>query len=184
MLDPLPTTIPGCYRFRAQVHHDIRGAFLKTFPRPSATELPFTLPLAEEYITVSKKRVLRGIHFQGPPHDLEKLVQCASGTVLDAVVDLRLGSPTFGMHELFELSGDRGDMLFMPRGIGHAFYVLSKSAVLIYKVSKVYCQEHDHGIHWASIGIPWPDSKPILSPRDRAFPALSEFQTPFSYADR
>ena len=183
MNDLQATAIARCYRLRARVYTDARGLFLKTFEQAAASALPFGVPQAEEFVTVSRRRVLRGIHFQVPPRDQDKLVLCLSGTVLDVVLDLRVGSASYGKHESFELSGEAGDMVFLPRGLGHAFYVTSESATLAYKVSCAYSPECDTGIHWASAGISWPDAEPVLSARDSALPPFRTFHSPFRYED-
>src|SRR5581483_7390979 len=136
---------------------------------------------AEEYYTVSHVRVLRGLHFQVPPHDHAKLVYCAAGRVLDVALDLRVGSPAFGRHVRAELSAADGNALYLPPGLAHGFYVLEAPALMVYNQTSVYAREHDAGVRWDSAGIPWPDADPILSDRDRSFPALADFRTPFVF---
>lgn len=160
---------------------DARGTFIKTFHSTAFKEFPFAVPFQEEYVTTSHRGVLRGLHFQNPPHHLDKLVLCVHGAVLDAVVDLRVGSPTYGHHLVQEMRGDRGDMLFIPAGCAHGFYSLTDDAILLYKVSALYSPECDAGIHWASAGIAWPDNSPLVSDRDRCLPPLADFQSPFFY---
>jgi dTDP-4-dehydrorhamnose 3,5-epimerase len=140
------------------------------------------VPFQEEYVTVSRKGVLRGLHFQVPPAALEKIVLCVHGAVLDAVVDLRVGSPTYKKHVLLELQGSGGEMIFVPKGCAHGFYALTDPAILIYKTSHVFRPECDKGIHWASAGIAWPEGSPVISGRDRVLPELAAFQSPFTYA--
>jgi dTDP-4-dehydrorhamnose 3,5-epimerase len=176
-----PATIPGCYEIITPIFSDERGSLVKTFNSEAFAEYGFGTEWHEEYYSISKQRVLRGLHFQLPPHDHKKLVYCTAGTVLDVVVDLRIGSPAYGEHALFTLSGEKANMIYIPRGMAHGFYVLSDVATMLYKVSSVYAPEYDSGIHWASVGMKWPDASPVLSIRDSHFSDLKEFESPFVY---
>lgn len=175
------TPIPGCREISTRILRDLRGVFVKTFHDEVFKEQGLTTDWREEYYSISRRGVLRGLHFQIPPHDHEKLVYCTAGTVFDAVVDLRNGSPSFGRHHVMELSAERGNMLYIPRGLAHGFYVTSDSATMMYKVSTVYAPEFDTGILWNSSEIPWPEEKPELSARDAEFPALENFSSPFIF---
>ncbi len=173
--------IPGCYEIIPQVFEDARGTFVKTFHEKTFSEQGLETNFVEEYYSLSLSRVLRGLHFQLPPHDHVKMVYCVSGTVMDAIVDLRKGSPTYGQHAIFELSSEKANSLYLASGIAHGFYVVSDSAIVIYKVTTVYSPEYDTGIHWNSCGIPWPDENPLMSERDEAFLTFAEFKTPFVF---
>jgi len=175
------TEIPGCFEIFPKVFRDERGVFVKTFHEDVLRERGLETRFAEEYYSFSHKRVLRGLHFQLPPKDHVKLVYCVSGKVLDAVVDLRVGSPTYGEFETFELSSEKANMIYIPKGLAHGFYVLSESAIMMYKVTTVYSPEHDTGILWNSVGIPWPDLNPIISKRDSEFKSFRDFKSPFIY---
>lgn len=109
------------------------------------------------------------------------MVYCVYGKVFDVVVDLRVGSPTFGEFETFELSAEKANMIYIPRGLAHGFYVLSEHAIMMYKVSTVYSPEHDTGILWNSVGIPLRDENPFISKRDSEFLPLKDFKSPFIY---
>ena len=123
------------------------------------------------------------MHFQIPPHQHTKLVYCLWGRVIDAVVDLRVGSLTYGQYETFELSQENARAIYIPAGFAHGFYVTSEKAIMVYNLSSVYAPDHDRGIRWDSVGISWPifEANPILSERDRAFLSFSEFESPFVY---
>ncbi|OIQ02494.1 MAG: dTDP-4-dehydrorhamnose 3,5-epimerase [Syntrophobacteraceae bacterium CG2_30_61_12] len=181
MMKVTESSIPGCYEIISRVFRDNRGTFVKTFHHDMFLEHGLTTQWREEYYSVSHHGVLRGLHFQLPPHDHEKLVYCIAGRVLDAVVDLRKGSPTFGRHVLLELDAGKANMLYVPRGLAHGFYVLSDSAILIYKASSVHAPEHDTGIHWNTAGISWPDKTPLTSPRDNQFSSLDCLDSPFIF---
>lgn len=178
----IPTSIPGCWELHPKVHEDERGRFVKVFHAPTFRERGLETSFGEEYYSVSKKRVLRGLHFHAPPQDHAKLVYCAAGAVLDAVLDLRQGSPTFGRHALFELDARRPRALYIPRGLAHGFYARADDALMVYQTTTPYSPQHDAGVRWDSAGIPWPDRSPLVSPRDLEFPTLAEFKTSFSYA--
>lgn len=173
------TTIPNCYEIQCEKRVDKRGYFVKTLHSDVYKGLGLTTVFAEEYYSLSYQGVLRGLHFQTPPMDHTKVVYCVSGEVMDVVVDLRVGSPCYGKFETFLLSGKKSNMLYLPPGLAHGFYVLSQQAIMMYKVTTTYSPENDSGIRWDSVGIPWPNSKPIISPRDQEFPVFKEFASPF-----
>ncbi|GGY28925.1 dTDP-4-dehydrorhamnose 3,5-epimerase [Pseudoduganella albidiflava] len=179
-MDILPTSIPGCFELRPIVRRDERGSFTKVFHEDVFRDAGLRTDFAEEYYSISQQGVLRGLHFQVPPHDHAKLVYCPQGRVLDAALDLRRGSPTYGRHLALELSGEAGNMLYLPAGLAHGFYTLSEQALMVYKVTSTYAPAHDGGVLWNSAGIDWPDSAPLLSPRDRTFPTLADFDSPFA----
>lgn len=177
------SSIPGCFEIIPNIFKDERGLFVKTFHQDIFEEHGLNTRWAEEYYSVSRQGVLRGLHFQLPPHDHVKLVYCLDGEVFDAVVDLRKGSPIFGRHATFRLSADRANMLYIPSGLAHGFYTLSETATMMYKVSTVYAPEYDAGILWKSANIPWPNMNPIVSARDQGFIPLDSFQSPFVFED-
>lgn len=181
MIELRESRITGCFQLQPKVLHDERGTFVKTFHKDIFSELEIQTAWAEEYYSISRKGVLRGLHFQLPPHDHEKLVYCVAGKVLDVVVDLRVGSPTYGRFETFELSAEKANIIYVPRGLAHGFYTISDTATMIYKVSTVYAPSHDSGILWNSIGIPWPDNNPLVSKRDSEFIPFSAFKSIFKY---
>ncbi len=138
--------IPGCFEITPQIFKDERGMFVKTFHKDVFKEHGLETGFVEEYYSFSCKGVLRGLHFQLPPKDHVKLVYCVSGEVLDAVVDLRVGSPTYGQFELFEVSAEKANMIYIPKGLAHGFYVESENAIMMYKVTTVYSPDHDTGL--------------------------------------
>jgi dTDP-4-dehydrorhamnose 3,5-epimerase len=179
----IPTAIPGCIEVQPHVFDDARGRFAKPYHAPTFAANGIDFRPAEAFFTLSHRRVLRGFHFQVPPHDHVKLVYCASGAVLDVVVDVRCGSPVFGMPFSAELDAKRSNALLIPRGVGHAFYVRSEEAVLAYLVSTPHAPSFDAGVRWDSAGVDWPDAAPVISQRDRALPTLEEFRSPFLFDD-
>ncbi|MBF0372409.1 MAG: dTDP-4-dehydrorhamnose 3,5-epimerase family protein [Alphaproteobacteria bacterium] len=179
MYEVEPTAIPGCLMLRPIVRQDARGAFVKIFHRPFFAGLGFDLDFAEIYVSRSRKGVVRGLHFQAPPADHDKLVCCLDGRILDAVLDLRRGSPTEGRHLLFPLNGDQSAIVLVPRGCAHGFLAESEGAQVAYAVTSAYDPARDLGVRWDGAGIPWPIDDPVVSERDAGFPALAEFDSPF-----
>ena len=181
MFDLKPCKIAGCFELQPKTLEDARGRFVKVFHEQAFASLGLETDFAEEYYSISHKNVVRGLHFQSPPMDQIKMVYCVDGEVLDAVVDLRIGSPTYRQYALFELSAAKANCIYIPKGIAHGFCTLSEQAIMIYKVSTIYSPAHDGGVLWNSAGIPWPTTKAILSARDEGFPTFENFASPFSY---
>ncbi len=175
------TSINGCFEIILNKFEDNRGLFVKTFNKEIFDKFGITHRFEEEYYSVSHNNVLRGMHFQLPPHEVTKIVYCVSGEIMDVVIDLRANSPTYGKSLQLTLSSEKANMLYIPSGLAHGFYTVSNEAIMCYKVSGVYSQEDDTGILWSSAGIPWPTINPIISKRDLEFHTLSEFMTPFVY---
>jgi dTDP-4-dehydrorhamnose 3,5-epimerase len=174
-------SIPGCFIITPYIHTDVRGSFVKTFESVFFKENKLTTSFTEEYFTVSRKRVLRGLHFQSPPYQLVKIVYCMNGKILDAVVDLRTHSPAYSRYELLELSSDNRHMLYIPEGVAHGFYAMTHNVITAYKTTCCHSKDNDAGILWNSAGIPWPDKKPILSDRDKKLPPFPDFISPFKF---
>ncbi len=175
------TKLTDCYEIIPDIFRDERGRLIKTFHRERFESFQLQSDFAEQYYSFSQKRVLRGLHFQIPPYQHVKLVYCIFGRVLDAVVDLRVGSPSYGQFELFDLSAEKGNMVYIPAGMAHGFYVASESAVVVNNASTVYSPEHDAGIRWDSVGIPWEDQHPVVSQKDRSLVPFPLFSSPFVY---
>jgi len=175
------TAIKGCYQIFPQVRKDNRGIFVKTFHKKVFETHGLITEFAEEYYSVSHKGVLRGMHFQIPPHEHFKLVYCLAGKVLDAIVDLRVGSPTYQQSAIIELSAELGNMLYIAPGMAHGFYALTNEVIMQYKATSVYAPDYDGGIRRNSAGIPWTNSASIISDRDSALPSLADFDSPFRF---
>ncbi len=177
-----PTPIPGCYLVRSRLLPDDRGSFLKLFHHPIFGEAGLSPDWREIYCSSSRRGVIRGMHFQSPPADHEKLVFCLSGEVLDVILDLRRGSPTERRHLAIPLRGEAGVGVYVAAGCAHGFLGISEQSSMLYLVTTPYAPDHDRGIAWDSFGFDWPVQDPILSARDAAHPRLSEFDSPFSYS--
>jgi dTDP-4-dehydrorhamnose 3,5-epimerase len=176
------TNIRGFVELQPAIRMDTRGSFIKTFHQQFFAANNLATSFCEQYYSLSKQGVLRGLHFQLPPHDQAKLVFCVVGEILDVAVDLRTDSPTFGEHAKIILSAERANLAYLTTGLAHGFYVLSDSAIIVYNVTTVYAPAYDAGIRWDKAGVQWPDPSPIISERDAAFPSLAEFCSPFRTA--
>ena len=173
------TSIGGCYEILPFNLKDHRGRFVKPYHRDDFREAGLSFDLSEEFYSVSKKGVLRGMHFQLPPKDTIKGVICLGGSIFDVVVDLRVNSPTYRHHFSIELSEEKGNMLYIPKGLAHGFCALRAEALVLYMCSEVYSPEHDTGIHWNSAGIEWPVKDPLVSDKDNGLGLLDQFESPF-----
>src|SRR5579864_8137717 len=137
------TPLPGVLLLTTAVYRDDRGAFLESFNHRRMSEAGLPAQWAQDNFSLSKKNVLRGIHYQ-TIQPQGKLVWVAQGTVLDVAVDLRRNSPNFGRHVAVELSAGSGNMLWIPVGFGHGFLVLSETAGFAYKTTDYYCAAGEH----------------------------------------
>ena len=176
----ITTKIPGCFELQTKLFNDNRGIFVKTYHNELFKELGLNTIWAEEYYSISHKNVIRGLHFQLPPFDHEKLVYCVNGQVLDVVVDLRKDSPTYKHHIKLILNSDVANMIYVPKGCAHGFRSLVDNSIMCYKVSTTYNQDADFGVLWDSCGIDWQhDNEIIMSLRDQTFESLDKFNSPF-----
>jgi dTDP-4-dehydrorhamnose 3,5-epimerase len=166
------------------VYGDSRGFFVETFRESALGELGIHERWVQDNHARSAYGVLRGMHFSVEPGQA-KLVRCACGRILDVVVDLRRGSPTFGRWEAFELDDARGRQVYVPRGLAHGYYVLSDVADVVYKCSEYYDPAKERSLAWddPDVGIAWPEGERLLSERDRQAPTLSAIADalPFVY---
>ncbi len=158
---------------------DNRGSFVKTFHNTLLQAGGVDFTLRESYFSLSNKDVIRGMHFQLPPHQHSKIVFCPQGAILDVIVDLRKDSATFGQHYAHILSAENHKAYFIPEGFAHGFKSLTDNAMTYYLVSSEYSQQHDTGIRYDSIGFDWEVQNPIISTRDLSFKTLAEFDSPF-----
>ena len=162
--------------------HDSRGNFLKTFNMNMNSMEKYireSLNFNEIYYSVSKKMLFVECIFQVPPYDHYKLVSCVYGEVLDVIIDLRKSSSSYLVIKE-QILIPEGASLLIPRGCAHGFASLIENSILSYNVTTPYSKEYDSGLLWDSIGYKWNINNPIISNRDKSFPKLSEFKTPFN----
>ena len=174
------TDIPGLQIIRVKRTIDPRGLFIKPFSNQLLAQHGIQFDVKETFFSVSSERVLRGMHFQSPPHQHAKLVFCLAGRVLDVILDLRVDSSAFGRTSAMKLDAKDPTLIYIPPGLAHGFYTESHDSLLGYWVDSAYSEANDLGILWNSIDFKWPDQKPILSERDLTFPSLKDFSSPFS----
>lgn len=171
--------LPGVLLLEPFQYADSRGSFVKTFHKAQFAQLGIDFNPVEEFYSRSHAGVVRGMHFQIPPHDHAKLVYCTSGRVVDVLLDLRKASGCYGDSVSVELSVTNRLQLFIPSGIAHGFLSLEDDTIMIYKTSTVHAPAHDAGIRWSSFGYRWPVDAPIVSARDSALTELNDFKSPF-----
>ena len=173
-----PTSIEGSWIFTPVLRPDDRGVFLESFKTSVFSEaVGHTFDLKQMNISTSRKGTLRGIHFADVPPGQAKYVQCFQGAILDVVVDIRVGSPTFGQWDAVELDSESRRGLYLAEGLGHAFCALSDAVTVGYLCSEPYAPNREHGIHPLDpdLELPWPDrDAAVLSPKDAAAPRFSD----------
>ena len=175
----MQTKIEGLYLIKPKIFEDSRGKFVKTFHAETFEAHGLKYNFKESYYSTSQKNVLRGMHFQTPPEDHEKMVYVSRGAILDVVVDIRKSSPTYGEHISQKLTEDNGYIFYIPKGCAHGFLSLEDNTNVTYMQTSMYAPNNDGGIHPHSLGFDWGVDDIIVSDRDLTFPNLSEFSTPF-----
>ena len=179
----IETSIAGLVIIEPRIFEDSRGYFFESFSQREFDERVAKVVFVQDNESRSTYGVMRGLHFQRPPYTQSKLVRCVRGAVLDVVVDLRKGSPTYGQHVAVEITEQNHRQVFIPKGMAHGFAVLSPEAVFQYKCDEFYHPESEGGISILddSLDIDWhiPREKAILSPKDTNHPLLKYFETPF-----
>ena len=172
-----PLAIEGAFEVTPVRHHDSRGTFLEWYRFDAlAAAVGHPLDLAQANLSTSARNVVRGIHFADVPPGQAKYVTCVSGAVLDVVVDIRVGSPTFGAWEAVHLDDQERRAVYVSEGLGHALCALTEGATVAYLCSSTYRPGHEHGIDPLDpeLGITWPAEMPLLSTKDAAAPTLAE----------
>ncbi|WP_371497571.1 dTDP-4-dehydrorhamnose 3,5-epimerase family protein [Kitasatospora sp. NBC_00374] len=170
-------SIGGAFEVTPQQHGDPRGLFMEWYRFDHLAEVVgHPLRMAQGNLSVSAKDVVRGIHFADVPPGQAKYVSCVRGAVLDVVVDLRVGSPTFGTWEFVRLDDEDRRSVYIPEGVGHGFCALTDDATLSYVCSETYNPTGEHAVHPLDpdLGISWPVDAPQLSARDDAAPSLAD----------
>lgn len=169
----VPLDLEGAFLLRPEPHEDERGSFTRTWCEAEASAHGLALGTVQCNVSRNiKKGTLRGLHFQRPPHEERKLVRCTRGSMMDVIVDLRKGSPTYLAWRAAELSADNGLELYIPEGFAHGFQTLEDHTEVFYQMSAHYRPEAAGGWRWddPAFGIRWPLPNPVLSRRDASFP--------------
>lgn len=176
-----PLTISDVVLVRPTRYRDDRGHLAEIYRDTQFEGAGIVGPFVQDNLVRSRKHVLRGLHYQIPPHAQGKLVSAVRGAIFDVAVDLRRQSPTYGAWVGQTLDGESGDMLWIPPGFAHGYCTLSDQADVLYKVTAHYAPEHDRGVRWndPAIGIEWPVDEPLLSEKDRTQPGIAACDNPF-----
>ena len=180
----LETEIPGLKVMQVQVHRDHRGFFAETWREEWLKALGAKHPFIQDNHACSVQAgVLRGLHFQKPPHAQGKLVWVTKGSVYDVALDVRQGSPTYGLWHGLVLSAENALRFYVPRGFAHGYMTLEPDTEFQYKVDNYYNQASEGGVLWndPDLGIPWPGLEPVMTDKDKVQPCLHELATPFKF---
>lgn len=178
-----PTRLPDVLVLEPTSFADDRGWFMESFNQKrfhdglAALGQAIPRPFVQDNESHSKRGVLRGLHYQLPPHPQGKLVRVVAGAVLDVAVDIRRGSPTFGQWVAVELTADNRRQLWIPEGFAHGFIALADDTRFLYKTTDFYAKDCERAIRWddPQLGVAWPDGvAPLLAPKDAAAPLLAE----------
>ena len=168
-----PTPLKGAYLIDLEKRGDERGFFARAFCSEEFKNfgLDDTFVQANDSLS-TQKGTLRGMHYQLPPYEETKLVRCIRGSLYDMILDLRLGSPTFGQSFGHLLSADNRTMMYVPRGFAHGFLTMEPDTEVFYLVSSPYSSEHERGIRWddPAFNLDWPVTPTVISERDRSHP--------------
>ncbi len=179
--------INGLFLITPDKYGDERGFFSETYNKKLLVRSGIDAEFLQDNHSLSAVHVVRGLHFQTPPHAQGKLVRITRGAALDVAVDIRKGSPTYGNHVAVTLSADNWRQLWIPAGFAHGFCTLEPDTEIVYKVTEYYHPESESGLAWddPALAIPWPigPGDAILSDKDKNLPGFSELPDFFIYSD-
>lgn len=170
--------IPDILLINPNIFEDNRGILSQVYDQEEFFKNGINTEFVQDIYTISKKNVIRGIHFQNKPKEQAKLVQCLKGKVLDIVIDIRKNSNTFGKYISCILSEDNKNILFIPEGFAHGFLALEENNLLLYKLSNKHYDEYQNGIRWndKDININWNVENPIISEKDKNLPFFKDIK--------
>ncbi len=181
----IKTDFPGLFVFEPIVHSDSRGYFFESYNNNVCKEFGIDTVFVQDNQARSVYGVIRGMHYQLNPHAQTKFIRALSGTILDVVLDIRKGSPTFGKYFSIELSAENKKQLYIPHGFAHGYSVLSETAEVFYKCDSFYNKEAEAGIQFydPQINIDWkiPVDKQIISDKDKQHPTFENCKTNFIF---
>tara|TARA_B100000214_G_scaffold223719_1_gene162794 strand:- start:8320 stop:8883 length:564 start_codon:yes stop_codon:yes gene_type:complete len=178
------TELEGVLLLEPTVFGDHRGFFMESYTKKKFEEMGLSYDLIQDNHSLSSESgTLRGLHYQTNPMALTKIVRCTRGGILDVVVDIRNGSPTYGKWISAKLTAENKLQIVVPKGFAHGICTLEDNTEIMYKVDEYYSPEHDKGILWSDpeLAIDWPVENPILSDKDKAQPLLHDADNNFVY---
>jgi len=183
VVEAVKTKLKGVILLKPDVYPDSRGYFYESFNINSYKDAGINIPFVQDNISKSVKSTIRGLHYQIGEFEQGKLCQVVYGKVLDAAVDIRFGSPTFGKYYSVELSDVNNYQLWIPPGFAHGFSVLSEEAVFSYKCTALYCKKNERSIIFndKEINIDWKVEKPVISEKDLQSRKFNEIEKDFIY---
>ena len=175
------TPIQGLLILKPRVAYDPRGYFYESYRKDLFDELGINDTFVQDNQSLSQKGILRGLHFQAPPHAQGKLVRVIAGAVLDVVVDIRKASPTYGQQFSITLTSENLLQFWVPLGFAHGFLTLEDNTIFAYKCTNYYNKSSEGGIRWndPALGIDWNVENPLLSDKDKLTPLFQDFDSPF-----
>ncbi len=188
-MEVTPQAISGVLVLKPKRFGDARGYFVESYNRRVMAEHGLRFDFLQDNTSLSAQRgTIRGLHFQSPPSEQTKLLNVLQGAIIDVVVDIRVGSPTFAKHVAVELSAENGLQLLVPRGFAHGFCTLVPDTLVQYKVDNHYDPKCDGGVLWndPALGIEWPvkPDEAVLADKDRKHPRLADLPVTFTYDGR
>lgn len=180
-MEVIETKIKDLLIIKPKVFADARGYFFESYNETIFKQNGIVANFVQDNQSLSSTGVLRGLHFQAPPHDQGKLVRVITGAVLDVAVDIRKNSPTYGQHVTIELTEENKTMFYIPSGFAHGFLTLRDNTIFSYKCSNVYHKASEGCVLWndSHLNINWNVSNPILSEKDLIGTPFKEFNSPF-----
>jgi dTDP-4-dehydrorhamnose 3,5-epimerase len=178
----ISTPVKGVKIINTKLFYDSRGSFYETYKKSEFMDNGILSEFQQQNISVSKKNVLRGLHYQLVPFSQGKLVSVLFGKIFDVAVDLRKNSPTFRKYVCVILSAEEGNMIWIPEGFAHGFLSMAENTRVSYLTTKEYSPEHERGIIWndPDLAIEWPERNVILSAKDSHFPKLVDAEINFN----
>jgi len=180
-MEIITTDFEGLFVLKPKVFQDKRGYFYESYNQDLFKQNNITTNFIQDNQSLSNKGIIRGLHFQNPPHAQMKLVRVIKGAVLDVVVDIRKNSKTYGQHFSIELNEENFLMLYIPVGFAHGFATLKDNTIFSYKCSETYHPESEGGLTWndPEFKIDWQMEQPILSPKDEKYDSFNLFVSLF-----
>lgn len=176
-IEELP--VPGVKLITGELAQDKRGSFFKPYNYESVSKLGIRFDVKEVFYSISRKGVIRGMHFQNPPSEQEKIFTVIKGSIMDVILDLRTDSEYFGKFIAIRMNEDEGHSVLIPKGTAHGFLGLDLENIVLYLADAPYSKEDEDGIRYDSFGYDWGIIEPILSNRDLSFRVFDEFISPF-----
>ena len=179
----IETGFPGLYEIEPRVFEDARGYFYESYSKAVFQQHGIDVNFVQDNQSMSQKGVVRGLHFQAPPHAQGKLVRVINGSVLDVVLDIRKGSPTFGQTHSVLLTEKNKKLFWIPAGFAHGFSTLENNTVFAYKCTEVYNKPSEGCVLWndKDLGIDWGVSDALVSDKDFQGTRWADFESPFSF---